>query len=75
MSQFKANGKYIKDCGLSDILIDSGILASGSINSFLTGKHFNRCKRIIALTIEILYFEYFLESENIILDDECVEFL
>lgn len=60
MSQFKANGKYIEDCGLSDILIDSGILGSGSINSFLTGKHFNRCKRLHSI---------------IVLDGEGVEFL
>lgn len=62
MSLFKAIGKYIENCGLSEILIDSGLLASGSVNSFLTGKHFNRCKRLhplISVTIEKMHFNFF----------------
>lgn len=78
MSMFKAVGKYIEDCGLSQIMVDAGLLASGSVNSFLTGKHFNRCKRLhplIALTIEIMHFEYFLQNEEVILSPESFEFL
>lgn len=78
MSQFKAIGKYIENCGLSNILIDSGLLASGSVNSFLMGKHFNRCKRLhplMSVTIERMHFKFFTEKENIIVSDECLHFL
>lgn len=43
---FKAIGKFISDCGLSSIIVESGLLANGSVNVFINGKHFNRCKRL-----------------------------
>lgn len=46
MAYFKAVGKIITDCGLSNIMVQSNLLASGSVNGFLEGKHFNRCKRL-----------------------------
>lgn len=55
MAYFKAVGKYIDNCGISNILIDSKLLASGSLNRFLTGKHFNRCKRIRPM-ISLVHF-------------------
>ena len=39
------------------------MLAPGSLNGFLTGKHFNRCKRlhpILGLALEIKHFKAFL---------------
>lgn len=41
------------------------MLAPGSLNGLITGKHFNRCKRIhhiLALAFEILHFQAFLET-------------
>ena len=41
------------------------VLASGSLNGYLSGKHFNRCKRlhpILALAFEILHFLAFLKT-------------
>lgn len=67
MSAFKAIGKYIAESGLPDILTNSGLLACGSLNGYLTGKHFNRCKRIhpiTAVAIEILHFKYFLVEKD-----------
>lgn len=78
MSVFKAIGKYIENCGITQIMVDAGLLASGSMSSFLTGKLFNRCKRLhplIALTTEIMHFEHFLENESVSLGQECFGFL
>lgn len=68
MAFFKAIGKFIEGCGLTTIMVDSEILASGSVNSFLTGKHFNRCKRLhplVSLALQTLHFESFYNSLNI----------
>lgn len=46
LSYFKAIGKIIDGCGLSTIMVESKLLASASVLSFLEGKHFNRCKRL-----------------------------
>ncbi|RVE41875.1 hypothetical protein evm_013483 [Chilo suppressalis] len=67
LSFFKACGKFISGSGLTNILIDSEILASGSVSSFVSGKHFNRCKKIhplLSLALQILHFERFLQSEE-----------
>ena len=47
------------------MLTDSGVLAPGSLNGILQGKHFNRCRRlhpILALALEILHFQAFMET-------------
>ena len=47
------------------MLTESEVLASGSLNGFLTGEHFNCCKRlhpILALALEILHFLKFLDT-------------
>ncbi|CAH0562925.1 unnamed protein product [Brassicogethes aeneus] len=44
MAYFKAVGKFIDNCGSSNIMVDCGLLASGSVNAFIIGKHFNRLK-------------------------------
>ena len=65
MAFFKAIGKLIDESGGPNMLTDSGVLAPGSLNGFLTGKHFNRCKRlhpILGLAFEILHFDSFLQD-------------
>ena len=62
---FKAIGKIVEKSGGPEILTDSGALAPGSLNGILQGKHFNRCRRlhpILALTLEILHFQAFMET-------------
>lgn len=47
------------------MLVDRGLLANGSVNSFITGKHFNRCRKthpILSLALQILYFNSFLQN-------------
>lgn len=62
---FKSIGKFIDGSGISNIIIDSGILASGSIGTFISGKHYNRCKKIhvlMSLAVQILHFENFVDA-------------
>lgn len=67
LSFMKAIGKFISGSGLTNILIDSEILASGSISSFLSGKHFNRCRKIhplLSLALQNLHLERFLQQHD-----------
>ncbi|KYQ59961.1 hypothetical protein ALC60_00998 [Trachymyrmex zeteki] len=78
MAYFKSIGKFINNCGISTVMINSDLFASGSVNGFLEGKHFNRCKRlhsIIYLAINILHFENFAALENIEITDQVKEYL
>ncbi|KAK6168761.1 hypothetical protein SNE40_019944 [Patella caerulea] len=76
MAYFKAVGKYIGESGGPFILSDAGIIADGSLTGFLTGTHYNRCKRIhplLALSLEVLHFRQFCESNSstaIMFEDE-----
>ena len=65
MAFFKALGKLIEVSGGPTMLIETDVLATGSLNGFLIGKHFNRCKRlhpILGLALEILHFQVFIDS-------------
>ncbi|CAH0563094.1 unnamed protein product [Brassicogethes aeneus] len=60
MAFFKAVGTFIDECGLSHMMIESKIIASGSVNGIIDGKHFNRCKRLhplMALGLQMLHFD------------------
>ena len=46
MAYFKAVGKFIDNCGLTKIMVDTELLANSSVNSLISGKHFNKCKRL-----------------------------
>ena len=62
---FKAIGKIVEKSDGPGMLTDSGALAPGSINGFLQGNHFNRCRRlhlILALALKILYFQAFMKT-------------
>ncbi|XP_046415809.1 uncharacterized protein LOC124177470 [Neodiprion fabricii] len=76
MAYFKAIGKVISDCGLTTVMVESSLLANGSVNGFLDGKHFNRCKRLhplVALGLEILHFKSFLQNDNITLTEDIID--
>lgn len=65
MAAYNAIGTFIDGCGLTEVAVDCELLASGSINGILSGKHFNRCKKvhtIMALGLQILHFEAFMEG-------------
>jgi len=66
MAYFITIGKIIDECCITYIMIESELLARGSVKGFKTGKYFNQCKRlypVVALGLQILHFELFLEKE------------
>ncbi|GFY58280.1 uncharacterized protein TNIN_444071 [Trichonephila inaurata madagascariensis] len=68
MAFFKAIGVFINECGLSHMMIESNIIASGSVNGLVEGKHFNHCKPLhplMALGLQMLHFDHFLKMGNI----------
>ncbi|CAH1173831.1 unnamed protein product [Phaedon cochleariae] len=78
MSYFKAVGKFIDNCGVTTVMVNAQMLANGSVNSFITGKHFNRCKRLhpmASLALQIIHFEEFLNRENIECSDDMKIYL
>ncbi|GFU85932.1 uncharacterized protein TNCV_3845761 [Trichonephila clavipes] len=65
MAFFKAIGVFINECCLSHMMIESNIIASGSVNGLVEGKHFNRCQRLhllMALGLKMLHFDPFLDN-------------
>ena len=63
MCYFKAIGKIVAESGGPDMLTECEVLAPGSLRGFISGTHFNRCKRIhpiLALALRVLHFREFL---------------
>lgn len=78
MSYFKAVGSFIDDCGITNIMVDSEILANGSLKGFITGTNFNRCKRLhplLSLAFQKLHFDAFIDHEKIVIDKSVENFL
>lgn len=49
-------------------MVESGLLADGSLNGLIEAFHFNRCKRIhpaVALSFRILHFKIFLDTYEV----------
>ena len=51
-SLFGTIGKILRGSGLTDIVIESGICASGSLDQVLKGKHYNRAFRVHKLVMD-----------------------
>ena len=67
MTFFKALRKLISDSECHVALTDTEVLATGSLNGFLSGKNFSRCKRLIellSLAMEVLHFRGLENYEN-----------
>ena len=47
-------GKHFADAGLASLMVESGVLASGSVLAVLNGKHYNRGIRIHKIAMEAL---------------------
>ncbi|OWR54584.1 hypothetical protein KGM_215425 [Danaus plexippus plexippus] len=61
---------------LPNVPMWSNLLVSGSVNGFLEGKHFNRCKRLhplMELGLQVLHFKSFLEFKNTTVTDQKLE--
>ena len=62
---FSACGKIINESGAPHFLNELEILKSGSLNGFIKGKSYNRCKRVheyLSLAMESLHFEALLQK-------------
>ena len=55
-----ATGKTFSGAGLEDILIESGIVATGSVSGVLQGTHYNRA----ICTHKVKYICYFIYRQN-----------
>ena len=55
MSFLGVIGKRFQDGGLRDILIESNIIAEGSVNGVLSGKHYYRSIRSMKIIYEAIY--------------------
>ena len=79
-SIFGALGKKMKGSGLSEIVIEAGVCASGSLDKVMSGKHFNRALRVHKVMLEALerlLLEKFEQSlpQTEILSQEASELL
>ena len=60
-------GQLIAESGGPFVLIESGVLAKGSLLGFRLGKNYKRCVKLnelLALALETLHFQAFLESKE-----------
>ena len=65
MSYLACIGIRYKDAGLADLIIESGLVASGSVKGVMNGHHYNRAFRthkIVSEAMQRLRFQQFLDS-------------
>ena len=61
-------GRMIKGSGGPYVLIEAGLVAPGSMNKFLKGKMFNRCRRghmMLSTALNGLHFAQFVEDISV----------
>lgn len=78
MAFFKALGTFIEQSGLTNIMVETNLIACGSIGGFISGKNYNRCKRlhpIMALALEQLHFESFLARKQSTISKSVIDYL
>jgi hypothetical protein len=64
---FKMVGHKMNGSGLSDVLMEAGLIASGSLNGVMNGKHYSRainCHKITVEALERLLMEKFLAKKR-----------
>lgn len=75
---FHALGKLIDESGIEVIMVQSEIIAPGSVNGFMSGKHFNRCKRlhqVLYMALHKLLLKLFLDKERCNFSHDAAEIL
>ena len=78
MALFRDIGHFINGSGLTTVMVEAELIGGGSVGTFQSGKRFNRCKRLhilLALALMKLQFQYFVELNEIIVDEECVIYM
>ncbi|KAG8187105.1 hypothetical protein JTE90_004851 [Oedothorax gibbosus] len=67
-------GKRFKDAGLASIMVESGIVAEGSVSGVLNGKHYNRsirCYKTMFEALTCLLWTDFIDASS----EDCTESL
>ena len=67
MSFFGSLGRFIEGSGGPYVMTESNVIAAGSLNKFLKGKMYNRCRRVHILfstAMHSLHFEQFLKDQG-----------
>ena len=65
MAYFGALGHILEESGGPQVLADTEVLAIGSLNGFLSGRHYNRCKRLhvlLATAFRVLHFRSYVAT-------------
>ena len=77
MTFFDITGTFISGSGFEEIVYQSGLCRSGSINTPLSGKHYNRCwyvHEIINDALERPFIrQYLQDSEQLINNLQCLK--
>ena len=63
----KVVGKKMAGSGLSDIMLEAGLIGTGSIHKVWSGKHYKRamyCHKILLESLEMILLEQFLAQEG-----------
>ena len=63
----KMVGKKMAGSGLSDVLLEAGLIGLGSVHRVLSGKHYERamhCHKILLESLERILLDQFLEQQN-----------
>ena len=61
------HGSLISGSGFEDIIHQSGLCSSGSLNGVISASHYNRCRNVnshLAEALERLLFERFLQETD-----------
>ena len=64
----KMVGKKMAGSGLSDILLEAGLIGNGSLQGVLTGKHYERamhCHKVVLESLERILLQQFLNREGL----------
>jgi len=67
-------GKKMDGSGFSDILLEAGLIGTGSIQGVLSGKHYERalhCHKVLAEALKQLLFLQYKDSQGVVLSQEC----
>ena len=67
MSYFRFLGQIIEASGRPYVLTEMETVATGSLNKFLKGKMYNRCRKVhivFSTALHALHFQTFMQDEE-----------
>ena len=66
-------GKYMKRSGFEEVVVQSAVYASGSIEKVMNGKHYNRARYVIRISVEALermLLASFQDEDGLVIGEE-----